>query len=124
MYDFPDYIHNNKDYLDKFIKTKSKRKRSKFLAEADKEKLLAIVEICTNILKGRFELDKKQRRRLSKSAEFYRSIARSRSEKTARRRIQTGGSLTALAAVISPVLGVIAQHILDKTLGKTGNEAR
>jgi pyruvate formate-lyase activating enzyme-like uncharacterized protein len=124
MYDFPDYIHNNKDFLDKFIKTKSKRKR--ILAEADRDKLLAIVEICTNILKGRIDLNKRQRRRLSKSADFYRSIARSRSEKTARRRIQTGGSLTALAAVISPVIGVLAQHILDKALGKGSetNETR
>lgn len=116
MYDFPEYIHQNQEFIGKFAKTKSERKRQKLLAEADREKLLAIVEICNNILKGRIPLNKSQRKRLANSADFYRSIARARSEKTARHRIQTGGSLGALAAILSPLLGVLAQHILDRTL--------
>lgn len=118
MYVFPEYIKNNQEFLDKFAKTKSENKRQKLLFEADREKLLAIVEICTNILKGSIPLNNRQRRRLAESADFYRSIARSRTEKTARHRIQTGGSLGALAAILSPIIGVIAQHILDCTLNE------
>lgn len=121
MYDFPEYIHKNREFLGQFTKTRSANKRSQLLRQADREKLLAIVEICSNILKGRIPLNRRQRKRLADSADFYRSIARARSEKTARHRIQTGGSLGALAAVLSPLLGVLAQRILDKTLGK--NEA-
>jgi pyruvate formate-lyase activating enzyme-like uncharacterized protein len=116
MYDFPEYIQKNQEFLGKFTKTKSERKRQKLLAEADRERLLAIVEICSNILKGRIPLNTRQRRLLARSADFYRSIARARSEHTARHRIQTGGSLTALAAVLSPLLGVLAQQVLDRTL--------
>jgi hypothetical protein len=120
MYAIPEYIHKNHQYFDKFTKTKSEKKRQKLLSEADRDKLLAIVEICKNILSGVIPLNTRQRRRLAESADFYRSIARARSEHSARYRIQTGGSLTALAAILSPILGVIAQHVLDKTL----NEAR
>jgi pyruvate formate-lyase activating enzyme-like uncharacterized protein len=118
MYEFPEYIKNNREFFHQFAKTKSQRKRTKLLGEADREKLLAIVEICSNILKGKIPLNPRQRRRLADSAQFYRSIARSRSERTARHRIQTGGSLGALAAILSPILGVLAQHVLDRTLAK------
>jgi pyruvate formate-lyase activating enzyme-like uncharacterized protein len=121
MYDFPEYIKNNREFLGQISKSKSQSKRRKLLNEADREKLLAIVEICSNILKGKIPLNNRQRKRLAESANFYRSIARARSERTARYRIQTGGSLGALAAILSPLLGVLAQHVLDKTLGK--NEA-
>lgn len=123
MYNFPDYLKSNSEFLNKFAKTKSENIRKKLLTSADRDKLLAIVEICSNILKGRIPLNKRQRRRLAASADFYRSIARARSEKTARHRIQTGGQLGALAAILSPVLGVLAQHVLEKALGEK-HEAR
>lgn len=118
MYNFPEYISKNSEYLKQFSKTKSSRKRQRLLQEADREKLLAIVEICSNILKGNIPLNARQRRRLAASADFYRGIARARSEKTARHRIQTGGQLGALAAIVAPILGQLAQHVLERALAK------
>jgi hypothetical protein len=123
MYEFPEYITNNHKFLGTLAKSRSNRKRNNLINSANLEALLSIAEVCKNVLAGKFELSNRKRRHLSKSGDYYRSIAESNSAKKARNRIQTGGSLTALAAILSPVLGVLAQHILDKTLAKkTDNE--
>ena len=114
MYNFSNYIKNNCEFLQKLAKTKSERKKQKYISIADRDKLLAIVEICTNILKANFPLKNHQRKKLSRNAEYYRKISRARTEKSARNRIQTVA--VALAAILAPVLGSLAQHILDKTL--------
>jgi hypothetical protein len=116
MYNYSDYIKNNCDFLQKLAKTKSENKKQKYISIADRDKLLAIVEICSNILKANFPLKKYQRKKLARNADYYRKISRARTEKSARHRIQTGGSAIALAAILAPVLGTIAQQILDKTL--------
>ena len=118
MYNFSDYVRNNCEFLQRLAKTRSDRKKQKYISIADRDKLLAIVEICTNILKANFPLKHIQRKKLSQNADYYRKISRARTEKSARHRIQTGGSAIALAAVLAPVLGSVAQYILDKTLLK------
>jgi hypothetical protein len=116
-YKFSPYIIENVDYLNKLAKTKSEKRRHTLLLKATPEQILSIVEICANILKHNFSLTNRQRKRLSKYAENYRSIARSRTERTARNRIQEGGQL-AIGALLAPVLSVIAQALLDKALHK------
>jgi len=116
MYNYSDYLKNNCEFLQKLAKTRSDRKKQKYISLADRDKLLAIVEICTNILKANFPLKQSQRKKLSRNADYYRKISRVRTEKSARHRIQTGGSAIALAAILAPVLGSLAQHLLDKTL--------
>jgi hypothetical protein len=116
MYNFSNYIKNNCEFLQKLAKTKSESKKQKYISIADRDKLLAIVEICSNILKANFPLKNHQRKKLARNAEYYRKISRARTEKSARHRIQNGGSAVALAAILAPVLGSFAQHILDKTL--------
>jgi len=118
MYEFPEYIKENSDFLRKVSKTKSEKNTLKYLKSANADQILAIVEICTNILKANFKLNTRQRRKLATFADYYRAIARSRTERTARHRIQHGGQVGALAAILAPVLGSLAQHILDKTLLK------
>lgn len=118
MYEFPAYIKENSDFFKKLSRTKSDKKKYKYLSSASPDQILAIVEICANILKSNFELNLRQRRKLSKYAEYYRTIARSRTEKTARHRIQHGGQAIALASILAPILGSLAQHVLDKTLLK------
>lgn len=115
-YDFPSYISDNNDFLKKLSKTKSEKRKNKFISKASKDQILTLVEIIANILKGNFPLKKNKRVKLSKSADYYRSVSRSRSERTARKRLQTGGQIGALAAILSPVIGAIAQHFLDKSL--------
>ena len=118
MYEFPEYIKENSDFLRKVSKTKSEKNTLKYLKEANADQILAIVEICTNILKANFKLNTRQRRKLATFADYYRNISRSRTERTARHRIQHGGQIGALAAILAPVLGSLAQHVLDKTLLK------
>src|SRR2546430_17143513 len=110
-YNFSPYIINNVEFLNKLAKTKSDRKRHILLLTATPEQILSIVEITANILKSNFTLDNSQRRRLAKYADYYRSIARTRTEMTARHRIQQGGQL-AIGALLAPVLSVIAQSLL------------
>jgi hypothetical protein len=121
MYELPNYITSNHKYFKKFVKKRALR--NQLLEEADKKQLLGIVEVCLNILEGNVELTRRQRKRLAHFGDFYRDIVKSRSAKNARHRIQTGGSLGAIAAILSPILGVIAQNILDRTLASK-NETR
>jgi hypothetical protein len=71
------------------------------------------VEICANILRYNFILTPGQKRRLIKFADYYRTIARSRSEKTARNRIQQGSGI-ALGAILLPIVGALAEHLIQK----------
>ena len=123
-YEFSPYLIDNKDFLQKLSKTRSERIRKNHLDKATSEQLFAIVEIIKNILRGNFPLPKRRRQKLAPFANYYRSVARSRSERAARERLQTGGAVP-LAAILAPVLGAIAQHILDRTLlKKEGDEIR
>ncbi|HKQ20537.1 MAG TPA: hypothetical protein VJS91_00730 [Nitrososphaeraceae archaeon] len=117
-YDFPPHIINNKDFLQKISKTRSEHRKNKYLEEATFEQILALVEIIRNILKGNISLHKKRRKHLSQFADYYRAVSNSRSEQAARRKLQSGGAIP-IAAIIAPVIGAIAQHILDKTLNLT-----
>jgi len=121
-YEFPTYITENNEFLRKLSKTKSENRKNKYISEASKEQILALVEIIANILKGNFPLKRNKRVKLSKSADYYRSVARARTERTARNRLQTGGHIGALAAILSPVIGAIAQHFLDRSLKKLDKE--
>ena len=113
MYEFSPYIKENTAYFKKIAATKSDKRKNELLKEATADQILGLVEICANILKFNFRLNNRQKRRLSKYADFYRSIARARSEKSARRKLQQGSGI-ALGAILIPVLSVLAQHLLEK----------
>ena len=113
MYQFSPYINENAAFFNKLASIKSDSRKNELLKEASAEQILGLVEICANILKFNFRLTNPQRRRLAKYADYYRSIARSRSEKTARKRLQQGSGI-AMGAILIPVLTVLAQHFLEK----------
>ena len=115
---FPEYIVNNREFLNKLSKTKSSTRFVKLVENATHDQLLAIVDICFNIAKGRINIKQKIRNKLAANADYYRKIAKSRSPKTAKSRIQQGGSGVLLAGVLAPVLGALAQTLLDKALNK------
>ena len=116
LYKFPNYITENKTFLHQIAKTKSQKKLKKIINGANTDQLLSISEIIFNILKGNFPLKDRYRRKLSKNAQVYRQIVRARSEKAVRNHIQTGGALGALSTILVPVIGAIAQSILDNAL--------
>ena len=113
MYEFSPYIRENTAFFKKLASTKSDKRKNDLLNDATAEQILGLVEICANILKFNFILNTRQKRRLAQYADFYRSIARSRSEKTARKKLQKGSGI-ALGAILIPVLSVLAQHLLEK----------
>ena len=98
----------------KRLKKKSDKKKNALILRATPEQLLAIVEICLNILRFNFPLNKRQRLRLSRYADYYRQIARARSEQGARRQIVQQGSGIALASILVPVVSALAEQLLRK----------
>ena len=113
MYQYSPYVRGNFEFLQKLSKTRSDKKKNSLLLNASAEQILAIVEISANILKFNFTLNKNQKRRLAKYADFYRSLARSRTEKGARRKLQEGSGL-ALGTLLIPVLTTLASHLIEK----------
>ncbi|KAL3084403.1 hypothetical protein niasHS_008558 [Heterodera schachtii] len=78
-------VVHNYDYLKKLGKTTSEKKRRHLLNSAGCEELLALVEICLNVLNGNFCLSTKQKQRLAPFAKDIRQLARVRSERGARK---------------------------------------
>lgn len=113
MYDFSPYIKENAEFLQKLASTKSDKKKNTIILNASTDQILSIVEICANILKFNFTLTKKQKRKLAKYADFYRSIARSKTEKGARNKIQEGSGI-ALGAILIPILAELASHLVQR----------
>lgn len=113
MYDFSPYIKENAEFLQKLASTKSDKKKNTIILSASTDQILSIVEICANILKFNFTLTKKQKRKLAKYADFYRSIARSKTEKGARNKIQEGSGI-ALGAILIPILAELASHLVQR----------
>lgn len=115
MYQFSPYVKENLSFLQQLAKTKSDKKKNTLILNANADQILAIVEICANILRYNFILTPRQKRKLIKFADYYRSIARARTEPTARRRIQQGSGL-ALGAILLPIVGALAEHFVKKLL--------
>ena len=113
-FDCSPYIRENYDFLRQLTAIKSDKKKNALILRATPEQLLAIVEICLNILRFNFPLNKRQRLRLSRYADYYRQIARARSEQGARRQIAQQGSGIALASILVPVVSALAEQLLRK----------
>ena len=113
MYQYSPYIRDSLPFLQLLAKTKSDNKKNAIILKATAEQILSIVEICANILNYNFILTPRQKRRLIKFADYYRAIARSRSERTARNRIQEGSGI-ALGAILLPIVGALAEHLIKK----------
>ena len=86
MYHFSPHINENVQFFKKLAFIRSDKKKNDLLKEATADQILGLVEICANILKFNFQLNKRQKRRLCKYADYYRAIARARTKKTARKR--------------------------------------
>jgi len=106
-------VLDNYSFLKHICKTRSAKKQTKLLKEATTDQLLSLVEVCSNILRGRFTLNNRQKAKLHPFASVLRKLARARSERTARRIVQTGGG-PLLPALLAPILFHAAQHLIQK----------
>ena len=80
------------------------------LKNCDRQLIVAIVEIISNILQNRIPLKPTQRKRLQQNAKRLQQLAKIRSETTARKYIvQNGGSLIPL--LVGPILSAISAFL-------------
>lgn len=107
-------VADNIDFLKALARTKSARKRKRLLKQAGTSQLLAIAEICLNIVGSRFKLTTRQKKRLMPYADFVRRVSRLRSARGARHLIVQKGSGIAgvFAALITPVLLELARNAI------------
>jgi hypothetical protein len=111
-------ILKNYAFLKKLAKTKSNKKRKSLLDSANREQLLALVEVSSNLLSN-FKLTKKQRDRLLPFAPTIRKFSRVRSERSARKLIQqTGTGVPLFAALLAPVIAEAASHLISKVINR------
>ena len=132
-----DRVARNFQFLFKLSETKNPEARWNMLQRATKDELLAIVDICANIVHKDFKLTSSQSRRLEKYWDCMKSISRVRSPRGALRTIQKGegivydrraqkyviqsggfAPLALLPAVVIPILVELAvsgaKHLLSK----------
>jgi hypothetical protein len=102
------------NFLKSLAKTRSIHKRKRLLKRASKDELLAICEICLNIVKRHFSLTTRQKKRMLPYADFVRQMGRVRSEKGARRIVQKGNGmpLGLFPAILTPIIIEIARFLV------------
>jgi hypothetical protein len=109
-------VIENKEFLSRLARIKSEKKRRAFLKTASTGELLAIAEICLNIVKSRYPLTTRQKKRLLPYADFVRRLSRARSEQGARKVLvqQGSGAGSVFAALLTPILIELARGIINK----------
>lgn len=109
-------VKENIKFLKTLAYTNSERKKKKLLKKATREQLLSIAEICINIVKSRFNLTTRQKKRLIPHADFVRKLSRARSERGARKiLIQKGSGVGSLfAALLTPIIIEAGRYLLGE----------
>lgn len=109
-------VCNNSQFLHQLASTKSENKKRKLLKQAATDQLLALAEICLNIVKSRFKLTTRQKKRLLPYADFVRRLSRARSERGARKiLVQRGSGFGGVfAALLTPVLIELARYAFNR----------
>ncbi|KAI6179557.1 hypothetical protein M3Y98_00853000 [Aphelenchoides besseyi] len=91
-------------FLQRLKSANSDQKRRDLVADATGAELLALVEIAYNVLHAHFPLKHRQLERLRPHAPLVRKLSRVRSERSARRLVQSGAGVAALMPIITPIL--------------------
>lgn len=108
------------------------------IRNATRNQLLAIVDVCANILRKNFLLTHRQEKSLEKYADYMRKLNRARNEASAKEVIQQGEGIPRafynarlqkrqyrlskqrgrgfLPALLIPVLAELAEHMVEKFL--------
>jgi hypothetical protein len=113
-------IFRHYDFLSSLARTRSAKRRTSLLKQANADQILSIVEVAHNLLaldkntgKPLFHLTNRQKAKLIPQASIIRRIARARSERGARRHIQKGCGFP-LAALLVPVIAEVARSLLQR----------
>jgi hypothetical protein len=107
-------VYDNIDFLKNLAKTRSLNKQKEILHKANTSQLLALAEICLNIVKTRFILTNRQKKRLLPYADFVRKLSRVRSEKAAKKVVQKGtGSASLFSALLTPIIIELTKYLLE-----------
>ena len=110
-----DRIVRNFEFLRQLILTKSEHRRRQLLTKATSDQLLAIVEICSNILSRDFVLNKRQHSKLLPHSYLLKSLSRTRTEQGARKKLVQQGTGAFLPALLIPVLVEAARYFLNES---------
>lgn len=104
--DFGSVICDNFPFLCALARTKSIKRRRRLLKAASSVQLLALAEICLNIVKARFQLTTRQKKRMMPYAEFIRRMSRARSEGGARKTLHKGSGFSPhlFPALLTPII--------------------
>lgn len=98
-------IKRNLPFLKLLLTLKPKERRS-FLCRATEDLILALCEICFNVLKGKIPLSSSQYAKLNKQKKFIKMFANRKSGIKHKRKVvtQSGGFIPALLSVALPFL--------------------
>ena len=91
------------------------------LKKADTSQLLCLAEIALNILRSKFKLTSRQKKRLLPHAEFVRRLGRLRTEGGAKKLlVQKGGAahIGLLSALLTPIILEIGKSLLHSSAAK------
>lgn len=94
----------NLEFLRSLAGTSSAKKRRALIEKASIEELLCLVEIATNVVKGRFPLRPLRVNKLREHAPVLRRLSRVRTPGAARRLVQSGEGLSAVVPLIVPII--------------------
>lgn len=117
---FNPLVCQNYNFLKILAKTKSINKRKKLLNNITAEQLLILAEICLNIVRNRFKLTNKQRKRMIPYAQFIRKMARARSSIGAKKLVQKGNGFgpAIFSALLTPIILEISKKIFSKNVSE------
>ena len=109
--------YKHKDFLSLLSKSTTKKRRNQLLSIATPSELLAIAEICHNLLEGNIVLKKSQKKRLEKYKKVLRKLSQKSTNKNTRKRIlqrQQRGFFGALLPVAISALSSIIPSLLTR----------
>jgi hypothetical protein len=103
------------EFLKRIAKCRSDKKRLIYLRNANREELLSLVEIASNILSpNNFAISNHHKIKLTPHANFIRQLSRVRSESAARNIIQQRGNGFAFSALLIPLISEVGHLLLKK----------
>jgi len=106
-------ILENYLFLRKLVKSKSDSKRLKALKNANRDELLALVEVCSNILSSNFNLTTRQKKKIVPFANYIRKLSRIRSESGARKIVVQTGTGLFLPSLLIPVIAEATRYLIS-----------
>jgi hypothetical protein len=86
--------NRNLDFLIQLSLDRSPKRRWSMINTASEDELMAVLDVCANVIRKRFDIDKKYRDRVKRHMENMKKLSRVRSTRGAVRAIQMGEGIT------------------------------